>query len=496
MPTKTFLCHYGYGIVKKNFAFKDINRTKKDLNVKPFSAFQVSKFSNQNTSYPVYLESKTKIYMPKFYGLEHFGEPDQNVLDNGYDIELEFNGSLRENQQQPVQAFLTSCKSGPLIEKSNGGIISLPCGGGKTIVALYLISKLKKKTIIVVHKEFLMNQWKERIKTFLPDARVGTIQASTIDIENKDIVICMLQSISMKEYKKDQFDSFGFTIVDECHHISSEVFSRALPKLTSTYTLGLSATPKRQDGMTKVFLWFLGPMLFKGEANKKKCIDIKVVEYKNFDTDYCKEEVTRGGQLCYPRMINNITNYERRTLLIIELIRRLINQNKKILILSDRRNHLKNIYELINKCSLASVGYYVGGMKQKDLDISETKQILLGTYAMSSEGMDIPDLDALILGSPKSNIIQSVGRILRKEHVQNPIVYDIVDQFSKFPNQYIKRRAYYRKMKYPIHIYTVNDSKNRSILEVYSDLDTTPSKDSKNKRKKNEPMNILKFIKD
>ena len=496
MSTKTFLCHYGYGIVKKKYVFKDINRTKKDLNVKPFSAFQISKFNNQTKSYPVYLESKTKIYMPKFYGLENFGEPDKIMLQKGYDIELTFKGSLRENQLNPVRTFLDSCKPGPLITQSNGGIISLPCGGGKTIVALYLISKLKKKTIIVVHKEFLMNQWKERIKTFLPDARVGTIQASTIDIDNKDIVICMLQSISMKEYDKDQFDSFGFTIVDECHHISSEVFSRALPKLTSTYTLGLSATPKRQDGTTKIFLWFLGPMLFKGASDIKKKIDVRVIQYKNFDKDYCKEEITRGGQLCYPRMITNITNYERRTLVIIEIIRRLINKNKKILILSDRRNHLTRIYELVTQYNIASVGYYVGGMKQKDLDISETKQILLGTYSMSSEGMDIPDLDSLILASPKSNIIQSIGRILRKKHTSLPIVYDIVDQFSKFPNQYIKRRVYYRKMKYQISIIDIEDSSNRPILDVYSDLDKTPLPDSKKKRKKKETAPILQFLQD
>ena len=494
MPINTFLCHYGYGIIKEKYTFKDINRTKKNLNVTPFCAFQISKFANQTPSYPIYLESKSKIYMPKFYGLEHFGEPDKNMLNSGNDIDITFNGSLRHSQQAPVQAFLSSCEKGQLIDKSNGGIISLPCGGGKTIVALYLISKLKKKTIIVVHKEFLMNQWKERIRTFLPDARVGTIQASTIDIDNKDIVLCMLQSISMKEYSKHQFDSFGFTIVDECHHISSEVFSRALPKLTSTYTLGLSATPKRQDGMTKVFLWFLGPMLYKGEASKSKSIDIRVIEYNSFDKEYCKEEVIAGGQLCYPRMINNITNYERRTLLIIELIRRLINGNKKILILSDRRNHLKRIHELIIQYNIGTVGFYIGGMKQKELDISEKKQIILGTYSMSSEGMDIPDLDALILASPKSNIIQSVGRILRKEHILKPIVYDIVDKFSKFPNQYKKRRTYYRKMKYPIHIQEVNDSHERTILELYSDLDIEPVKDSRKKKKENNV--VLQFLKD
>ena len=270
------------------------------------------------------------------------------------------------------------------------------------------------------------------------------------------------------------------------------MFSRALPKLTSTYTLGLSATPKRQDGTTKIFLWFLGPMLFKGESDIKKVVDVRVIQYKNFDKTYCKEEITMGGQLCYPRMINNIANYDRRTYIIIELIRRLIDKEKKVLILSDRRNHLKRIHELVTQYNIASVGFYVGGMKQKDLDISETKQILLGTYSMSSEGMDIPDLDALILASPKSNIIQSIGRILRKKHTSYPIVYDIVDQFSKFPNQYIKRRTYYRKMKYPISIIDIEDSPTRSLLDIYSDLDVTPIKDSKKKRKKKEP--ILQFI--
>ena len=298
----------------------------------------------------------------------------------------------------------------------------------------------------------------------------------------------------MKEYDKDQFNSFGFTIVDECHHISSEVFSRALPKLTSTYSLGLSATPKRQDGMTKIFLWFLGPMLFTATSDIKKKIDVRVIQYKNFDKEYCKEEITVGGQLCYPRMINNITNYERRTYLIIELIRRLIDNDKKILILSNRRNHLTRIHELVTQLNIATVGFYVGGMKQKDLDISETKQILLGTYSMSSEGMDIPDLDALILASPKSNIIQSIGRILRKKHITYPIVYDIVDQFSKFPNQYIKRRTHYRKMKYPISIIDIEDSPNRSLLDIYSDLDKQPIIDSKKKRKKKEP--VLQFIQD
>ena len=130
---------------------------------------------------------------------------------------------------------MKSCEKGSF-KKKNGGIISVPCGWGKTIIALYLISKLKKKTIIVVHKEFLLNQWKQRIAEFLPDAKAGRIQGKVVDIENKDIVIGMLQSLSIKDYSDDVFSQFGFSIVDECHHIAAEVFSRSLPKINCFYS--------------------------------------------------------------------------------------------------------------------------------------------------------------------------------------------------------------------------------------------------------------------
>merc|ERR1712127_178315 len=133
------------------------------------------------------------------------------------------------------------------------------------ICALNIISRLKTKTLIIVHKEFLLRQWIERIEQFLPDAKVGKIQAKVIDIDDKDIVICMLQSLSMKDYPKDMFRSFGFTICDECHHIGAEVFSRSLLKVVTKYMLGLSATMKRKDGLTKVIKWFLGDIVCKIE---------------------------------------------------------------------------------------------------------------------------------------------------------------------------------------------------------------------------------------
>ena len=176
-------------------------------------------------------------------------------------------------------------------------------------MALYLIGQLKRKTIIIIHKEFLLNQWIKRIEEFLPEARIGIIQASKVDYKNKDIVIGMLQSLSSKEYDIEEvFGDFGFTVVDECHHIAAEVFSRSLPKVNSYYSLGLSATPKRADGLSHVFEAYLGPMLYKVNKRDDKLVRVNVIRYRDDNPEYNKEELSSYGKVCIPRMINNIVS--------------------------------------------------------------------------------------------------------------------------------------------------------------------------------------------
>ncbi len=444
--TEKILTKRGYALVKDKFLMGTIQKCRTDLNIKPFVN---SDYGVEAVPYPIYLESKKKIYLPKFYGLEHFGEPDRIKLNKGTDISLTFNGNLREKQQPVVDAFLFTCKKGKAIHKSNGGIISVPCGWGKTIMALYIIASLGKKTIIVVHKEFLLNQWRERIQEFLPKAKIGIIQGPKIDIEDKDIVLAMLQSLSLKTYEDSVFEDFGFTVVDECHHIAAEVFSRALHKINSYYSLGLSATPNRSDGLTRVFKMFLGPIVYKIDKDNK-CVEVRVIEYNEpGNKEYTREELTFTKKLCLPRMINNIASNPNRNMLIIKLVKKLVESGKQTIILSDRRDQLSLLYGKINE--FTSVGYYVGGMKQKDLKQSEVCKVILGTFPMSSEGLDIPTLDAAIFATPKSSIQQSIGRITRKQHAENPIAYDIVDNFCMFPNQYRKRERLYKKLKYKIY---------------------------------------------
>lgn len=325
-----------------------------------------------------------------------------------------------------------------------------------TTMAIYLMSQLKVKTMVIVHKEFLLQQWKERIEQFAPNARIGLLKAQTVDIIDKDIVMVSLQSLSMKEYTDDIFKEFGFTIYDECHHASAENFSQALRKVNTQYSLGLSATPKRKDGLTKVFLWHLGNIVYTS-SKRYDNVDVDMVYYYDRAPEYSQEEYMYKGKLNISRMVNKICDYEPRVRFIINLIKTLLEEepDRKIIILSDRRNHIDRIIELVRSELKIAADPYYGGLKEKVLKEAETKQIIGGTFSMAAEGLDVRGLDTLILASPKTDIIQSVGRILREKAEERkyvPKVIDIVDNFSIFVNQSKKRADYYKKAKYNVNI--------------------------------------------
>jgi len=325
-----------------------------------------------------------------------------------------------------------------------------------TVLSLNIISQLKKKTFIIVHKEFLMNQWIERINQFLPNARIGKIQGQIIDIDNKDIVIGMLQSLSMKEYPPSIFDSFGLTIIDEVHHISSEVFSNTLFKLVTKYMLGLSATMERKDGTTKVFKMFLGDVIFKGKRDEEHAVIVRAIEYKVNDDEFNEVKLDYRGNPAYSSMISKLCEYNRRSEFILKVMTDMFieNPSQQIMVLAHNKNLLKYLYEAILHRNIATVGYYVGGMKEHALKETEGKQVVIATYAMAAEALDIKTLTTLIMATPKTDIEQSVGRILRVKHSQ-PLVVDIMDSHDLFKNQWRKRKTFYKRENYKI-IYTTS----------------------------------------
>ena len=437
-----YLNKRGYVIIKEHFNYEVLNDIREELTVRPFNSYIDP---NSVESYQVFLENEKKMYLPKIYGIEKFGEAEDKIP-TSEDINLRFNGEVRENQKSAIDASIKQLK------ETGGGILVLPCGYGKTCIGLYLISQMKKKTLVICHKEFLVNQWKDRIETFLPEARLGKIQGQKFDIEDKDIVIGMLQSLSMKEYDLKAFDSFDFIIVDECHHISSKVFSRTLKKINCHYHIGLSATPVRADGLMKVLEWHFGKIYFsvsnKDDMKEKRNVKIKRVMIENHYL-YSQEILNFKKRPQIPSMITNIINNPERNNKIIEILFEVIKEKRNILVLSDRRDHLIEISKLLKEKEFEDFGFYIGGMKEKDLKLSENRQVIFGTYMMCSEGYDNKNLDTLIMATPKGNIEQSVGRVLRKDVYDiEPLVVDIVDNFSAFINQAKKRMTFYKKKGY------------------------------------------------
>ena len=341
-----------------------------------------------------------------------------------------------------------------------------------TSISLYILAALKKKTLVIVHKEFLMNQWIERIQQFLPNAKIGKIQGQVIDIEGKDIVLGMLQSLSMKDYPASMFDSFGLTIIDEVHHISSEVFSCALFKLVTKYMLGLSATMDRSDGTTKVFKMFLGDVVYKKERSKDEEVIVRGITYQTNDDEFNELELDFRGKPAASKMLSKICNYNRRSEFIIKILEDMFLENPKqqIMVIASYRNILTYFFEAINHKKFATVGYYVGGMKESALKATEQKQVVLATYSMAAEGLDIKTLTTLIMSTPMTRIEQSVGRILRQKHENPPIVVDIIDTHANFQNQWAKRRRFFKSQNYKIiqttsSTYTTDISKWRVVFE-------------------------------
>jgi superfamily II DNA or RNA helicase len=410
-------------------------------------------FSDQGPiSFHVLQENDTHLVLPRFFATTELKKEkfDNNIKINN-SREFTFKGSLRDYQQNIITEII------PKIKELGGGLLSIPTGRGKTILAVKLACELKLKTLFVVHKTFFLEQTKEKFELF-SNAKIGILQQNQIDIENKDVVIGMLQSICSRDYGEEIMGQFDLVIFDECHHMSSREFSKALTKIRPVYTVGLSATPKRSDGLEKVFHWYAGPMLYQETAAMKHVVHVKTV---NFDIKHSKFRniVNKKGQVLLPIIVTNLTEIKERNDLIIKEILdlKLGEPERKFLILSGRREHLSLLSKMIiEKCPGLEdeVGFYVGGMKKDQLKEASDKSLIFATFEMASEGLDILALDTLFMLSPKGNVNQSVGRILRKqfdEYEYPPLIVDFVDQIES-----VKRLAMIRMKLYKSRNYVIN----------------------------------------
>ena len=471
---ETILCKEGY-LVPKTPKYNDlINIMKNELTVEPAITCKFGK-KDPNARFTVYQENDNYVCVPKYYGIKKCGIPDINKEIVGAKIKIKFKGKLRPDQKIVMDLVTKHMK------EKDGGVLCLGCGKGKTTDSLYYICKEKKKALVIVHKTFLLNQWVERAQQFT-DAKIGIIQQNKIDIEGKDIVIGMLQSIAKEKYDSEIFKDFGIVIFDEAHHAPSKYFSRALPLIACKKTIGLSATPKRNDKLEKVLYWYFGDIMYKEDAAQNETVLVNIINY-TIEHEKFKEYKMYTGDVNRPKTINKITTIGRRNKFIIDMLIKVVTENpkRKVLVLSDRIEHLNTMKKRLNSLNnIITSDFYIGGMKQKDLKVSETCQVIFASYSMAAEALDIPALNTLFMVTSRREVEQAVGRIIRKiDPLVRPTIYDFTDMLPSFVRQCNNRIKLYKKMGFEIKTIevkeneiigesevTYNSNKNEDIIET------------------------------
>lgn len=531
---------------------------------------------DDSSSYPLYFEDAYHFVVPREYGYARWGAPAQDESTLGEDMQsFTFQGKptglykedppqissintvleqwnckdliscgqhaqQQQQQQQHAQQIqskmmtrywepIESCTnhgkknktatvrptgSKDAFARTRSCIMSVYCGGGKTFMSLFLAHRMKRKTLVFLHRDNLMDGWMEDIETFMPEARVGIIKGSKCEYKDKDIVLAMIQTVVKKDIPRHVFESFGLCIVDECHHICARSFCRVMQKICCRYVLGLSATPYRRDRLDHVLNWLLGPIVvhIEREVSHAQVTMIRYSHPKQYEIKY-------GDKIQYAAMITRVCQEEARNRFIAQI---LVDTwmypqprpaRRKILVLSERGRELhidalnriiletfcaryKTLYPdrtltvyrdgddveskdqatessskqqkkkkkstkhgnikqgfMYNDQVIFSVGILVGGMKNRaDRDIAKTCDVILSNFQTVEEGFNCPRLDTLINTVIfRGDMRQTVGRIERPHSEKNlPKIIEIMDDYSFFANTGAGHMQWYRSRGFQV----------------------------------------------
>jgi len=291
---------------------------------------------------------------------------------------------------------------------------------------------------------------------WIEQAKIGWLQGKTIDVEDKDIVISSIDSLSDGKYSKDILSQFGLVIVDECHHIAALTLSQVMPQIPSQYVLGISATPERNDGLEHIIYWLLGPCAFVYKrlpsiTGISHTVNVQQIIFS--DGQDKSDAKMWNGQLAFAEMINRLAEDEERNRVLVDIILTSYKEGrKKILVVSSIVQHAKLLREQLLNHSSKTVSEHdvfsiFGGTKQDVVRKSKTDaaRVVFASYAYVGEGYDDSSIDTMVLALPRSSIQQIIGRCERVHEGKHvPIVYDLIDDFSIFESMSYKRQKFYK----------------------------------------------------
>ena len=349
----------------------------------------------------------------------------------------------------------------------HSGILDGDCGCGKTCMGLYLAHYFGYPTMVFVHSSPIAEQWAERIPDFLPDAKVGFLQGQERPDADCDICIAMIHTVIRLDRKEArQYRRYGLLLTDECHHIAAQTFSETLRLVSPAYMLGLSATPERNDGLDAPVEYLLGPQLCHLRSIDKD-LDVQFVRYvdSRFRHVTCMEK-WRYGQMDYVKTISKLVDDMHRTKCIADLALQCYHQGRHVLIIAERVCLITNLLTMLPP---KVAGHLKGGKSKKvkahNKNVKDNCQIVLGSFKLALEGLDIPRLDTMIIGSPlkyNKTFKQPIGRIQRGGSKHRPLLIDFYDCYQMFKGMMYGRRRYYDKKCYTL-------LKERVITKEYED---------------------------
>ena len=359
----------------------------------------------------------------------------------GTPIEVEFHGELRPPQLEAVSK----------ITRHDEGILCAPTAFGKTAVAAWLIAKRKVNTLVMVHRQQLLDQWHERLAMFLnlPAKAIGQIGGGKVD-RTEQVDIAVIQSLHRKEEVKDFVAEYGQVIVDECHHISAFTFEQVMKQVKAKYVVGLTATPTRKDGHHPIIYMQCGPTRFSMSARtmtETTPFEHRVIpRHTEFRTAAEIADITIHD--IYAALARDAARNE----MIAADVIRAVQAGRSPLLLTGRTEHLQYFAAKLNG-TVKYVFVLKGGMgKKQRRSIAEAlasvpddePRVILATGSYIGEGFDDARLDTLFLAMPiswKGTLQQYVGRLHRLHDNKRVVqVYDYVDDWVPMLGRMYERR--------------------------------------------------------
>ena len=357
------------------------------------------------------------------------------------------NISLYPYQENAVESLINA----------NGGILQSKAGSGKTRMGIATICRMGLKTLWLTHTNELLNQSYNSASEFIDKKLLGKITNGKMQIAD-GITFATVQTLSKADLNALRYE-WDMIVVDEVHRASmsatkATMFSKVLNNLAARYKYGLSATLHRADGLIKCTYALLGGVAHTVPDSVVNTMRVEI-QKKETRVQISRKCLDTDGTLCYAKLINYLAENGKRNYIISNDIEELMRQGHSIIVLSDRVEHLNALKQTLSEWGKLETVILHGKVKKADREQAleemrtKKKHILLATYSLAKEGLDVPCLDRLLLATPVKDyaiVVQSVGRIARVcEGKGTPVVYDYVDDIGFLENMWKKRCTSYKK---------------------------------------------------